>query len=295
MDTLASRLRAGLQGAEDTPALGAVGDDAAVRWLSRVALRRRLAARCAWLRHQGLGRGDVCLLALPSTLDCAELTLAAYLLGAVPLLVAPPLIQGTHSGLRQVLLGAARRARPRLALCDPSLAVDAGALRRAGRGTRVVLEVPAGEEGEAKLPDAPQAAPEEIAGMQLTSGTTRAPRICVWSHRGVLAALDGMAAAMALGEGDVCVNWTPLYHDMGLVNNLLLCVARGVPLAMMTPQQFVKRPALWPRALAAAGATVSWSPNFGFALAARATERELAGVRLDRVRALYNAAERIHP
>ena len=42
-------------------------------------------------------------------------------------------------------------------------------------------------------------------------------------------------------------------------------------------------------------ATITWSPNFGFALAARRVhDRELEGVRLDSVRGLWNAAERIH-
>jgi acyl-CoA synthetase (AMP-forming)/AMP-acid ligase II len=43
------------------------------------------------------------------------------------------------------------------------------------------------------------------------------------------------------------------------------------------------------------GATVTWSPNFGFALAAKLAQADdLEGVRLDHVRAFWNAAERIH-
>jgi fatty-acyl-CoA synthase len=107
--------------------------------------------------------------------------------------------------------------------------------------------------------------------------------------------LDGMAAAMALSADDVCANWTPLYHDMGLVNNFFLCMARGIPLVLLSPQEFVRRPALWLRCLSQTCATVTWSPNFGFAHTVRkAQESELEGVRLDHVRAFWNAAERIH-
>jgi acyl-CoA synthetase (AMP-forming)/AMP-acid ligase II len=64
---------------------------------------------------------------------------------------------------------------------------------------------------------------------------------------------------------------------------------------MLSPEEFVKRPALWPRALSDTEATITWSPNFGFALAARRVrDGELEGVRLDRVRGMWNAAERIH-
>jgi acyl-CoA synthetase (AMP-forming)/AMP-acid ligase II len=100
---------------------------------------------------------------------------------------------------------------------------------------------------------------------------------------------------MALGEEDICLNWTPLYHDMGLVNNFFLCLATGMPLALLGPQDFVRQPALWLRGLSDTRATTTWSPNFGFALAAeRIEDEELDGVRLGRVRALWNAAERIH-
>jgi acyl-CoA synthetase (AMP-forming)/AMP-acid ligase II len=82
---------------------------------------------------------------------------------------------------------------------------------------------------------------------------------------------------------------------MGLVNNFLLCLAKGVPLVMQKPQDFVKRPASWLRGLSETGATLTWAPNFGFALATeRVRDAELDGVRLDRVRAFWNAAERVH-
>ena len=100
---------------------------------------------------------------------------------------------------------------------------------------------------------------------------------------------------MKLTSDDVCFNWTPLYHDMGLVNNYFLCLARGVPLVMLRPTDFVKRPGLWLRGLSTSGATVTWSPNFGYALAAtRTSPSELTGVDLSHVRAFWNAAERIH-
>jgi acyl-CoA synthetase (AMP-forming)/AMP-acid ligase II len=117
----------------------------------------------------------------------------------------------------------------------------------------------------------------------------------VWRQQNVLAALDGMLAAMKLSGEDCCLNWTPLYHDMGLVNNFLLCMTSGVPLVMLQPHDFVRKPARWLQSLHDTGATLTWSPNFGFAISAqRIRDRELQGVRLDNVRAFWNAAERIH-
>jgi acyl-CoA synthetase (AMP-forming)/AMP-acid ligase II len=82
---------------------------------------------------------------------------------------------------------------------------------------------------------------------------------------------------------------------MGLVNNFLLCLTRGVPLVMLSPHDFIRRPALWLRCLSDTQATITWSPNFGFAVASqRVADKELDGVRLDSVRAFWNAAERVH-
>jgi acyl-CoA synthetase (AMP-forming)/AMP-acid ligase II len=82
---------------------------------------------------------------------------------------------------------------------------------------------------------------------------------------------------------------------MGLINNFMLCMIHGIPLAMIETLEFLKRPALWLRALAITGATTTWAPNFGYALATqRITDSELEQLRLDHVRGFWNAAERIH-
>jgi acyl-CoA synthetase (AMP-forming)/AMP-acid ligase II len=225
------------------------------------------------------------VLVLASDEECAFVLLGALLAGAVPLLVAPPVLQQSpHSAFVSNLVHTLSVVRPRVvvaarpippAVPDPVTPADLAASGRVPERTR-----PAGA---------------ETAALQLTSGTTGVPRVCRWTHGAVLAALDGMTGAMELGPGDVCFNWTPLYHDMGLVNNFFLCLTTGVPLALLSPTDFVVQPALWLRGLDDTGATVSWSPNFGFALAAeRVRDTEIEGVRLGGVRGLWNAAEKIH-
>ena len=64
---------------------------------------------------------------------------------------------------------------------------------------------------------------------------------------------------------------------------------------MLPPTEFLRRPALWLRGLDDTGATTTWSPNFGFAIAAqRVSDDQLEGVSLENVRAFWNAAEKIH-
>ncbi len=292
--SLQARLLARLAAAPEGPALGFY-ERGELRWLSREGFHSRAAAVGAVLAENGLRPREACLVVLPSGELAATVVLAILLRGGVPLLVSPPLLQGAGLELSGVLTRCASRTGARLAVCADPLADLPGALERQAAKVRCLFArdlLAAGHRpaGEAFLPGS-----TDVAAMQLTSGTTGMPRICVWDQRGVLAALEGMAAAMALTETDVCCNWTPLYHDMGLVNNFLLCLCYGVPLVLLSPQDFIKRPALWLQSLAAARATHTWSPNFGFAVAVRKVrDEEVAGLSLDHVRAFWNAAERIH-
>jgi acyl-CoA synthetase (AMP-forming)/AMP-acid ligase II len=264
-------------------------------WQSWQDLYARAMAYGVRLSDAGVRRGDVCVLVLPSDEHCATALLSTLFLGARPLLVAPVTLQGTRSSLLDILRHTLRRTEARAAVCDESMAPLEEQIAAGARKTTLLFGTGGADGSGTGNRARVTPAPTDLAALQLTSGTTGFPRICVWRHRGVLAALDAMWPAMGLSRDDVCLNWTPLYHDMGLVNNFLLCLTSGVPLVMMNPHDFVKQPALWLRALHTTGATVTWSPNFGFALAAKlARADDLEGVRLDHVRAFWNAAERIH-
>src|SRR4030042_2607945 len=228
------------------------------------------AGYSARLKTLGLGRRDVCILALPSDAFSATLLIATLLLGAVPLLVAPPIIQlkGRYSNLSQVLKHMIRKTKPKIVIAPKAMVDMREELEIGLKKTRVIF----GEESLSPDPTAamPQVTPMEsdIAAMQLTSGTTGFPRVCVWKQKNVMAALDGMALALGLNNDGRCLNWTPLYHDMGLVNNFLLCLTKGIPLTMLNPIDFVNKPALWLRGLSDTASTLTWSPNFGFAITA---------------------------
>ncbi len=293
-DTLQERFWHRLEHDPDGRALAFYEVGSPLEWRSFAEVHADAAAIAIGLAGRGLGAGDVCVIVLPSGEQAAMTLLGALLLGARPLLIAPPALLGMNSDLPRILTSAVERTNARVAVVpsplrrDPSLLADA-----VSRGTSLIyadepLSVPG--ELEPFLP-----AIDDVAALQLTSGTTGLAKICVWTQRAVLAALDGMAEAMELTPRDVCFNWTPLYHDMGLVNNFLTCLSAGIPLVLMDPHSFVKHPTDWLRGLHETGATVTWSPNFGFAITAqRLVPGELDGVRLDGVRGFWNAAERIH-
>src|SRR5262245_8723619 len=282
--------------APNRPCISFYGSNGMFRWQTCEEVYMRAAAAAEQLRQHGLASGDVCVIILPSGATASNILLASLLLGAVPLLVAPPTLVGTNLDIRATVRSVLRRTDARVLIYSPSVEAGISGIAGSFPATNFVCAsvTETAESGSGPLvPVFPRET--EIAAMQLTSGTTAEPRICVWDHKRVLAALEGMASAMALSPDDVCVNWTPLYHDMGLVNNFLLCLTRGVPLVMLSPYEFIRRPALWLRCLSDTRATITWAPNFGFAVTSqRAADNELDGVRLDSVRAFWNAAERIH-
>lgn len=291
--TLQSLLFQRLDTAPNRRALAWYDPQGTLEWRSTSALHERAQGIAARLRELGLRAGDVCIICLPSSEPASTALLATLLNGAVPLLVAPPTLQRFNSDLAAILFQTIERSGAKVVIFGDALEESEADWRRLERRTRFVAidDLVAADGTRVR----PSPSPRAVAALQLTSGTTSLPRIGIWDHRAVTAALDAMTAAMRLRPDDICFNWTPLYHDMGLVNNFLLCLTRGVPLVMMKPHDFVRRPALWLRGLAESRATITWSPNFGFALASeRITDTDMVGVSLRRVHSFWNAAERIH-
>src|SRR5699024_8013557 len=119
-----------------------------------------------------------------------------------------------------------------------------------------------------RLPPPPS--PDDLAYLQLSSGTTRAPRGIGVTHRALMANLEGMATqAFALDPADRGMSWLPFYHDMGLVGCLLLPIATQMSIDYLATRDFIRRPGLWPAMISRARVTMSYAPSFGYQLAAR--------------------------
>ena len=219
----------------------------------------------------------------------------ALLAGAVPVPLYPPVRLGR---LDEFHLRTARMLEvcgARLVLTDARvgrLLGQAVAGARPELGLRRVEELPAA--GELEL----EARPDELALIQFSSGTTVDPKPVALTHRNVLAnvaAIDGFIPEEgALRQRGV--SWLPLYHDMGLIGCLLLAVYHPGPLALLPPELFLARPALWLRAISRTRATLTVAPNFAFGLCARRIrDGELEGVDLSSLRLVLNGAEPIAP
>ncbi|HUO45012.1 MAG TPA: AMP-binding protein [Burkholderiales bacterium] len=137
-------------------------------------------------------------------------------------------------------------------------------------------------------------APDDIAFIQYSSGSTSEPKGVVLSHRNLLTNIRAIARGINLTDNDVGLSWMPLTHDMGLIGFHLTLLVADASHGLMPTALFVRRPQLW---LAKAGemrATLLCSPNFGYKHFLRTfTPEKAAQLDLSAVRLLFNGAEPI--
>ncbi|MEO1654300.1 MAG: AMP-binding protein, partial [Bacteroidota bacterium] len=138
------------------------------------------------------------------------------------------------------------------------------------------------------------AQPDDIAFIQFSSGSTRAPKGVSLTHGNLVANLDGIGKGTRLRPEDSLLSWMPLTHDMGLIGMHLSSLFQGIDQYLMPTDKFVRNPMLWMQKVSEHGVTVTSSPNFGykhFLNAFRASKME--GVDLATLRVIYNGAEPI--
>jgi fatty-acyl-CoA synthase len=112
--------------------------------------------------------------------------------------------------------------------------------------------------------------PNEIAYLQYTSGSTRFPRGVMITQKAVLSNLFAILKyGIQIRPGDRGVSWLPYFHDMGLVGLVLAPMAAQITVDYLNTRDFAMRPRLWLTLMSQNQATLSFSPPFGYELAAR--------------------------
>lgn len=254
-------------------------------------------ARAAAFYAEGLRKGDRLAMVLPGPEDFVLNFLGATLGGIVSVPMYPPVALGkvesyvknvehiVHSSGAKALL-ISKQVRPIL-----GSVLDTGAVKKLILTESLDLDAPRGD-------TEPNVRPEDVCFLQYTSGSTASPKGVVVTHAN-LAANCGTIAANGLGSNpdtDCGVSWLPLYHDMGLIGFVMVPLFGHLNITFLPTMEFVKRPAYWLEAIDKYRATITFAPNFAYALATRRVkDAELAKWDLSTMKHLGCGAEPIQP
>ncbi len=256
------------------------------------ALRARAAAVQACLEARGVAPGDHVVLVLPTGPELVAAYFGVLFAGAIPALASTPTQRvAAPDAYRRLLAGLLACGPARAVYCDARTAE----LRRGDGGSALggALLLGPDDAREGAASPAPVAAdPARTATIQFSSGSTGAPKGIRLSHRAMLDNIRAVRDGLGLTPRDVSVNWIPLYHDMGLIDAFLLPLLSGCPTVLIPTTDFIREPRLWLDALHRYRGTISWAPNFAYALCVqRIRDDELAGLDLSSWRIAINAAE----
>ena len=188
------------------------------------------------------------------------------------------------AGIRRVVVGARSDATARR-ICAVAPGVEF--LPAAALPARALA-------GSAVIP-LPAVAPDDLAVVQFTSGSTSLPKGVQLTHANVLHGCAAICGGVEMTPDDRGANWLPLFHDMGLFGSLSALLV-PFPLTVWTPSAFVKDPAAWLRDFSARRCSIVASPNFGYeALMDAVTPAEVPELDLSCWRVAFNGAEPVLP
>ncbi len=139
---------------------------------------------------------------------------------------------------------------------------------------------------------------DDIALMQLTSGSTGSPKAVQISHRNFVANAEAMIAGCDFDvDNDVIVSWLPCFHDMGMTGYLTVPMYYGAELVKITPMDFLRDTLLWARLIDKYKGTMTAAPNFAYNLFAKRLRRQATPGEYDlsSLRWALSGAEQVDP
>ena len=200
------------------PAATAVVDADVKRTYAETTARVRAVAAC--LRERGLAHGDRLAILEPNSAAYLESYFAAAALGAI---LCPLNVRLTPLELAAILRDAGARAlvaHPGFAgLVEETLARETPleSVLWTGEGPPPSSRLDASSferaaSSPAERPRFARAAPDDVAQLYYTSGTTGRPKGVMLTHRNVLAHALGAIAELDLGERDTWGHFAPMFH-----------------------------------------------------------------------------------
>jgi fatty-acyl-CoA synthase len=248
----------------------------------------------AHLSAHGVGEGTVAVLALDHSYAVVQLFLGLLTIGARPVILPYHTAQSPAGTSRELAKRAVDSWSASVVIAVPSL-VDR--IRAVLPSSTQLFDANAvvSYRDDALAPRG-RGAGDDVAYLQLSSGTTGAPRAVGVTHHALLTNLAGIQHIWRMTTADVCVGWLPLHHDLGLMSELFLPLLSGARSVLIAPGHWIRRPGSLLQAIDRYRGTITTMPNFAFAHAARnVSDAELRGVDLSSLKVCLCASELVYP
>ena len=250
---------------------------------------RAFAAR---LGDRGIGVGDRVVLAVNPGLEYVAALYGIMLLGAVPVPCFPPLRPKELDRFHAITLDCS----PQAIVIDEMYREQMGALRDRLKSSDLEPGVVyAGHAaGGGTDVDPVSSAPDDLALIQYTSGSTGSPKGVCLTHDNLVSNCEALGRSMGHDPDRVGLSWLPPYHDMGLMGTIFLSMYHGWPLVLMSPLHFVQQPRRWLQAITDYRVSITVGPNFSLDLCADAlSDEETTDLDLSTLKQWYCGAEPI--
>ena len=189
----------------------------------------------------------------------------AVLAGLHPSILPTPISRHRLQGYLQHVVSIVRVAEPKFVVVDEEVELVGKPLVKEANLENKALVIRHDEliDSSSRF-NLHEATPDEIAVIQFTSGSTSSPRGVVLPHRCVAANVQAIVERLEVAPHDVGGGWLPMYHDMGLIGNLLGAAARSIDLVLTTPFNFLRRPRRWLDVMERHNVSITAGPNVSY-------------------------------
>jgi fatty-acyl-CoA synthase len=181
--------------------------------------RHRARLHAAVLREQGIDSGDRVVILMPQGITAMVSFTAAMMLGAVPAFLAYPNFKVDAAKYRSGLAGVTANLSAKAVVIDPEFPNEMLDCVALGAETKLIRPGNADKrEHVVMVPESRQIAPESLAFIQHSAGTTGLQKGVALTHAAVLWQIEHLADAVRINPArERIYSWLPLYHDMGLI------------------------------------------------------------------------------
>ncbi|MBV8051622.1 MAG: AMP-binding protein, partial [Acidobacteriaceae bacterium] len=253
--------------------------------------RQRAVSQAVVLHENGVRDGDRVVVIMPQGISAMTTFIGAMMLGAVPAFLAYPNFKIEPSKYSSGLRGVTANLGAKVVAIDQQFPNEMLEHVSLGGETKL-LQVGEGRGDAGRLLPRAHIAPDQLAFIQHSAGTTGLQKGVALTHAAVLRQVGYLVDTLKVGERDRIYSWLPLYHDMGLIACFMLPMVAHLHVVMQSPLDWVMSPGSMLQVVSEYKCTLAWLPNFAFQFVPRRTlKSRWEQLDLSSMRVIINCSE----